>query len=56
MSENKSLNSNMLELIADAKRYRWIAADPRYRASLEWIDTKSEMDEYIDDKIKETDG
>ena len=42
------------QLERDATRYRWIAADPRSRASWEFCDTKEEMDRRIDKAMGET--
>lgn len=37
--------------VRDATRYRWIAADPGHRASLEWLNDKAEMDEHVDQQM-----
>lgn len=46
--EHNALRARLAEAEADVKRYRWIAAAPRDRASLEWIENKAELDAYID--------
>lgn len=40
--------TQLMPLLLDGARYRWIAADPAKRGALQWCEGKEEMDRHID--------
>ena len=47
-SSIRRVATQLMPLLLDGARYRWIAADPRRRGALQWCTDKDAMDVHID--------
>lgn len=48
--------AQLMPLLLDGARYRWIAANPERRGALPWCEGKEEMDRHIDTERARKEG
>ena len=47
-SSIRRVAAQLMPLLQDGARYRWIAADPKNNGALQWCSGKEQMDQHID--------
>lgn len=49
-SSIRRVATQLMPLLQDGARYRWVAADPENNGALQWCSGKEQMDRHIDAK------